>query len=202
VRQLEQRYHQQKKAIQVSEESKNQFVSKDSVCPKYSLLNSDQRICDYFSSCSEVVAVYLFGSQAKGKARKKSDIDIAILLEDGTDSHGYFDLMLKYMEELERIYNNRVDVVILNNARPLLQHQVLMYGKLLYERNRQARVRFEVSSRKIYFDIKPALEEQSKALFKRIKEVGLSGRYRGNRDALEDVSRLRQKVETFSKDDS
>jgi predicted nucleotidyltransferase len=202
VRQLEQRYHQQKKAIQVSTESKNQFVSKDGVCPKYSLLNSDQRICGYFSRCPEVVAVYLFGSQAKGKARNRSDIDIAILLEDGSDSHRYFDLMLKHMEELERIYNNRVDVVILNNARPLLQHQVLMYGKLLYERNRQARVRFEVSSRKIYFDIKPALEEQSKALFKRIKEVGLSGRYRGNRDALEDVSRLRQKVETFSKDDS
>lgn len=186
----------------MSEESKNQFVRQDSVCPKYSLLNSDQRICDYFSRCSEVVAVYLFGSQAKGKARERSDIDIAILLEDGIDSHGYFDLMLKYMEELERIFNKRVDMVILNNARPLLQHQVLRYGKLLYERDRQARVRFEVSSRKIYFDIKPALEAQSKALFKQIKEVGLSGRYRGNQDALEDVRRLRQKVEAFSKDDS
>ena len=120
-----------KGAIKVNEESKNRFVSKGGFSSKYSLLNSDQRICDYFS-CSEVVAVYLFGSQAKGKARSKSDIDIAVLLEDETDSYRYFDLMLKYMGELVRIYDKRVDVVILNNAKPLLQHQVLKYGKLLY----------------------------------------------------------------------
>ena len=184
----------------MSEESNIQFVNRDGARAKYILLNSDQRICDYFSCCSEVVSVYLFGSQAKGKARKKSDIDIAILLEDGVDSYKYFDLMLKYMAELERLYDGRVDVVILNNAKPLLQHQVLKYGKLLYERDRYARVRFEVLSRKIYFDIKPALDKQSKALFRQIKEVGLSGRYRSNRDTLEDARRLHQKVETFSED--
>ena len=116
----------------MSKESKSQFVSRNDVGRKYSLLNSDQRICDYFSRCSEVLAVYLFGSQAKGKARKRSDIDIAILLEDGIDSRRYFDLMLKYMGELERIYDKRVDVVILNHARPLLQHQVLRYAETLH----------------------------------------------------------------------
>jgi len=48
-----------------------------------------------------------------------------------------------------------VDVVILNTALPILQHQVLVSGQLLYERDRRTRVNFEVRAGKIYADLKP-----------------------------------------------
>lgn len=157
-----------------------------------------KKIHNYFSRHLEVMAVYLFGSQAKGNARKSSDVDIAILLAKGYDSLQSFQLRLQFMKDLESIYGKEVDVVILNQAKPLLQHQVLKYGRLLYEKNRRARIEFEVNSRKQYFDIKPVLDRQSRALFKQIKEVGLSGRYRGHRDSLEDVRRLHGRLEALS----
>ena len=159
---------------------------------------TEKKVHDYFSRRLEVVAAYLFGSQAKGKTGKSSDVDIAIFLEKGYDSLGCFELRLQFMKDLEALFGKEVDVVILNQAKPLLQHQVLKYGRLLYEKDRRARIEFEVNSRKRYFDMKPVLERQSRALFEQIKEVGLSGRYRGHRDALKDVRRLYDRLKALS----
>lgn len=65
------------------------------------------------------------------------------------------DRQLQLMDEMERFTDREVDVVILNTAPPVLQHQVLRHGRLLYERDRQARVDFEVRAGKIYADLKP-----------------------------------------------
>jgi predicted nucleotidyltransferase len=40
-----------------------------------------ERIIHYFRDRDEVSALYLFGSSAKGKKTKESDIDIAVLLD-------------------------------------------------------------------------------------------------------------------------
>lgn len=39
------------------------------------------------------------------------------------------------MDESERFTDRETDAVILNTAPPLLQNQVLRYGRLLYEQN-------------------------------------------------------------------
>ena len=41
----------------------------------------EQRIADVFSLRSDVMAVYLFGSTARGTARAGSDIDVAVLFD-------------------------------------------------------------------------------------------------------------------------
>ena len=161
--------------------------------------NLGRQVCDYFAQHSEILAAYIFGSQAKGRGSKLSDVDIAVLLREGIDPIQQFKLRLQFMVDLEGIYRRWVDVVILNQAKPLLQHQVLKYGRLLYESERERRIQFEVMARKVYFDIKPGLELQSKALFRQIKEVGLSGRYRGHRNSLEAVRRLHQRLAAISK---
>jgi len=71
-----------------------------------------------------------------------------------------------------------VDVVILNTAPPTLQHQVLRYGRLIYEGDRQARIEFEVRAGKIYADLKPMREFFANALFREIEEGELGGRRR------------------------
>lgn len=82
------------------------------------------------------------------------------------------------MGELERFADREVDVVILNTAPPILQNQVLRYGRLLYERDRKTRVEFEVRAGKIYTDLKPMNDFFTRVLLGEIREVGLGGRRR------------------------
>ena len=51
-----------------------------------------------------------------------------------------------------------VDVVILNEAPPLLAHRVLSRGVLAFERSRSARVQFQVRTAARYLDLMPMFE--------------------------------------------
>lgn len=81
-----------------------------------------------------VVLAYLFGSQAEGTARPSSDADFAVLLPPETQRSKYFDVRLSLTNALmDTLHKNEVDVVILNEATPLLAHEVTTRGKILYE---------------------------------------------------------------------
>jgi predicted nucleotidyltransferase len=81
-----------------------------------------------------VVLAYLFGSQAEGKAGPISDVDIAVLLGPQVDREQWFQVQLDLIGELTGLFHrNDVDVVILNEATPLLAYQVVRYGRILYE---------------------------------------------------------------------
>ena len=138
----------------------------------------------YLSTQPDVVAAYLFGSLAEERAASRSDVDIAILFADASDPLAVGDRQLQLMGELERFTDREVDVVIMNTAPPILQHQVLRHGRLLYERDRRVRVEFEVRAGKIYADLKPMNDFFAKVLLKEIKEVGLGGRRRSRVGAI------------------
>jgi predicted nucleotidyltransferase len=81
-----------------------------------------------------VVLAYLFGSQAEGTARPSSDIDLAALLRPGTPRERFFDVRLSLMNAvMDVLHTDKVDLVILNEATPLLMHQVVKFGRVLYE---------------------------------------------------------------------
>lgn len=100
-----------------------------------------------------LVAAYLFGSRARGSDRANSDVDVAIWLERSPSSFGEYPLELA--GDLEQELGLPVDVVVLNRAPSDLVHRVLRDGDLLVERNRSARIRFEVRARNDYFDMQP-----------------------------------------------
>jgi len=82
----------------------------------------------------DVVLAYLFGSQAEGKAGPLSDVDIAVLLGPEVDREQWFQAQLDLIGELMSLFHrNDVDVVILNEATPLLAYQVVRYGQVIYE---------------------------------------------------------------------
>jgi predicted nucleotidyltransferase len=136
----------------------------------------------FLEAQGDIVAAYLFGSLAQGRAHPRSDVDIAILLARVPDEPGgTTDRQLQLMGDLERFADREVDVVILNSAPPLLQHQILLKGRLLYERDRLARAEFEVRAGKVYADLKPMYDFFTRDLFQKIKEVGLGGRRRRRR---------------------
>jgi hypothetical protein len=51
-----------------------------------------------------------------------------------------------------------------------------------------------VRTRKVYFDLKPRLDFHTQALFRDIKEVGLSGRRRRRGGTLEAARRVHQRL--------
>ena len=138
-------------------------------------------LLEYLASQPDVVAAYIFGSVAQGRARPQSDVDIAVLLSADLDEETRFDRRLRLGWEVERLIGHQTDLVVLNDAPPLLQHQVLKHGRLIFERDRAARVEFEVRAGQIYADLKPMYDFHTRDLLQKIKEVGLVGRRRRDR---------------------
>jgi len=108
-------------------------------------------------SGNEVLCAYLFGSVARDEERADSDLDVAVLL--ARDPPQTLDgLQTDLADALAEATGRRVDLVVLNRAPPDLVHRVLRDGLLLLERDRSARIRFEVKARNEYFDLLPYLQ--------------------------------------------
>lgn len=103
-----------------------------------------------------VLAVYLFGSFSRGTAGPASDVDVAVLL-DGPPSGRLDDLPFSLQGRLESALGREVQVVVLNTAAPDLVHRALRDGRILLDRDRGRRIRFEVRARNLYFDLQPFL---------------------------------------------
>jgi predicted nucleotidyltransferase len=132
-------------------------------------------LTEYLTAQPDVIVAYLFGSRATGRARAASDVDVAALLNE-EDSFARFERRLQLMVEVSDVCGREADVIVLNDAPPLLQHQVLRHGRLLYERDRRARIEFEIRAGKVYADLEPMRRFFRQALFREVKEVGLGGR--------------------------
>ena len=115
------------------------------------------------------IAVYLFGSVARGEAGAKSDVDLGVLF--ATDPPATLDAPQFALEvELGRLLRAPVQVVALNRASADLVHRVLRDGRLVLDRDRAARIRFEVRLRNQYFDM-----AHVRALYRRYKAPAPSG---------------------------
>lgn len=115
----------------------------------------DERLCEFFeTSAPDALAVYLYGSEARGTATPSSDIDLAILYAH-RPAHTLDALPLEIESELERRIGRPVQIVVLNDAPVDLVHRILRDGRLLVDRDRAARIRFEVRARNEFFDLAP-----------------------------------------------
>lgn len=121
--------------------------------------------------CEGVIAAMLIGSQARGTPGPLSDVDIAVWHEPGLDPAGQLQLQVKLAHLAgETLRTNEVDIVMLNQAPPLLRHRAVRDRKLLVERDPVARVRLDARALLDYLDTKPLRAEMSRGLRKRIKE--------------------------------
>ena len=115
-------------------------------------------ICEVLQNQREVLFAYIFGSAVSGNTRKGSDIDVAVyLLPERREQ--FFDIRLELIEQLTRSLHREVDVIILNTAPPFLAYVVLKEGRRCFERDRGARIDFELNALNAYFDYKPVLEQ-------------------------------------------
>jgi len=139
-----------------------------------------------------ITAAYVYGSVARGTATPMSDVDIALVIEPLTQS-SYDQLKLELsiqagIEDAARavaraadteagavdpIELPEIDVRIINNAPLTVQGRILQEGVLVYEGNHQARVEFEVATRKRYFDFAPVAKRLQEALLDHVHREGI-----------------------------
>lgn len=124
-----------------------------------------------------VRVAYLFGSHASGYATPSSDIDIAVLLPDAQTKKNRFSLRLKIAQEIERIVNKPIDLVVLNDiASSLFRYSIVKEGQLLYEKNMIDRIVYESGVLDSYFDFEPFLTQYNEMYVKtRIQQNSLKG---------------------------
>jgi hypothetical protein len=125
----------------------------------------------------EIDAVYLFGSQAEGKPGPLSDVDIGVLFDaNRVRPKDLFRARLNLITQaMEACRRSDVDVVLLNEASPLLAYEVVSGGKLAYERNHQRRVAYEVDALLRYLDFQPFLRTARRYLKRRLREGTYGG---------------------------
>ncbi len=98
-----------------------------------------------------VDAAYAFGSRVRGNARSDSDLDLAVLVRPGQD---LYEAGKVIAGTAGRVFPaDHLDIVLLNQAPPLLRHRIFRDGRLIYERDPATRVRFQVSAMHEYFDL-------------------------------------------------
>jgi uncharacterized protein len=118
-----------------------------------------------------VVAAMLIGSQARGNPNPLSDVDIAVWHDPELDSRGRLDLQVDLAGEAGRaLGTDEVDVVLLNNAPPLMRHRAIRDGKRLVERDHDERVRLETRAILDYLDTAPLRAELGRRMRRRMED--------------------------------
>lgn len=121
-------------------------------------INEIQKILkEYFKTHPEVEVAYVFGSLSQGKINPLSDIDIALLIDrnkikEETYPYGYKAEILADLVQL--LKTNNVDLVLLDEANPLLRHRILYFGKVIYSRDERKRIKFQIDTINKYNDYK------------------------------------------------
>jgi predicted nucleotidyltransferase len=112
-----------------------------------------------------LIALYRFGSQAKGTARPASDIDLAILSREPMPNLRRFELAQELATQLHR----DVDLVDLRTASAVIKMQVLSTGACLDSQDESARREFEMYAYSDY----ARLNEERREIVKGITNRGL-----------------------------
>jgi len=98
----------------------------------------------------DLALIILHGSQAKGTAKPGSDYDIAVLRREGAlDADQMLHLLLDLGQALG---SERVDLVDLHRASPLLKYEAVRSAQVLYEAKPGTFNLFHVLAWKLYQD--------------------------------------------------
>jgi uncharacterized protein len=121
-------------------------------------------IARLFAGFPEVEAVYLFGSQAEGRARAGSDVDLGIVTRRGAVRPH----KLVLLTELARRGFDRVDLLFIDpDVDLVMAFEAVRHNRRVYERDGFDSGAYFSKTVRQYFDFEPYLRRQRKAQRKR-----------------------------------
>lgn len=123
-------------------------------------------ICNVLKRHKEVLFAYVFGSYAKGNAGPLSDIDVAVYFKRGDSKDERNSLRYNIKDDVETALKmpDKVDVVPLNDAQPLLEREVVYEGKIIYNTDDGARAHYEAGAIGRWLDWKWYDDQFNKAI--------------------------------------
>jgi uncharacterized protein len=110
-------------------------------------------LVDALSAHEEVVAIILFGSVARGRARKDSDIDICIITRRNTPEAAKMDLL--------GYGSAKTDISLFHDLPVTIRFSVIRDGRILCCRDPEELRRIMADTVREYLDIAPLIRRSS-----------------------------------------
>lgn len=117
-----------------------------------------------FAEEASVLAVYLYGSAARGEAA--ADLDVAVLLREALDPRR-LEQLAGQLQAAGAPRGPEIDLRPLNRAAPRFQVRVLEEGRLLFQRDRAERLEREAALMSRWADFKPTWERMRRLMLER-----------------------------------
>ncbi len=127
----------------------------------------ENQIKDYFSNKRDIVAVYLFGSYARGHNQPGSDVDIAVLFGN-PDREVVNRRIEKIHVELSRILRKDLHLIALDFAGELLLKQILKKGRCLMVNDSKSLAYFTMKALTRIVDFQYYLQKMQSAMTRRV----------------------------------
>jgi predicted nucleotidyltransferase len=124
-----------------------------------------ERLKEKASTWPELKLAVLFGSTARGQARSRSDVDLGVLLDPYSPG-----LRFQVEAELGRAAGRTVDVILLDDAPPLLRFEIAREGVLLFQREDHLWTRFKARAMVDWWDWAPTHRMIAAGVVRRLRE--------------------------------
>jgi len=123
-----------------------------------------ERLRRVFARYPCIEAAYLFGSHAAGRAGPDSDVDLALVgPRDELQAH-----KLDILAELTAEGVDKVDLVALDGADPVLRFEAVHHNRLIFARPGFDHGQYFSRALREYFDLEPYLRIQREAFKRRV----------------------------------
>jgi predicted nucleotidyltransferase len=106
------------------------------------------------NSQPEIVALYLYGSQAEGHANALSEVDIGVLVQRDIPRESIW----RMEDRWASVWLDRVDLRVINLAPVDFRFEVITRGERIWEGDLDQVAEVESLIRRKYWDIKPLLD--------------------------------------------
>ncbi len=134
-------------------------------CVKINPMDTKKTIEDiraFLDRRPEVLLAFVFGSFPEGRLTAESDVDVAILFQEKPD----LSLLNETMEAISKITGLETDIVVLNNASPIIRMQVLKKGIIVKKVSDRVYTDFFTRTVKEYDDLKVLRREQEENILR------------------------------------